>query len=362
MKCFKIVLPAMLALLWSMSFQSCKEDEEHEEIRSYRMGFQNSAPRFDDLNLFMQSLNMWTIRADAAIIVTEVPWEVYLSGEDFVDYVSANYKDLGEFYRSKNLELYVYIDPQNGLDRTADATALVQAGRSIAESEIQKAYERFVIVMDSILVPEHMGLALETNLIRDASTPEIYNGVKNAANSAAVALKARSSQALISVSVQADHAWGKLAGGDYNGVEQDFEDFPFIEELGISSYPYFGFNEPEEIPMNYYSRLLHGRNISVFISEGGWASKGIPGSQYQRTEELQRRYIEHHDHLLEEVKATAYFQLLFTDIDEEALPDNIPPNIVYFTTLGLVREDFEPKPALSAWDALFKRKLQIVKL
>ncbi|MBK7258755.1 MAG: hypothetical protein IPI01_13355 [Ignavibacteriae bacterium] len=39
-------------------------------------------------------------------------------------------------------------------------------------------------------------------------------------------------------------------------VATDFADFPFIDELGLSSYPYLsGFTAPEQIPPDYYSRL-----------------------------------------------------------------------------------------------------------
>lgn len=44
---------------------SCKNDEDIPTTRTYRMGFQNSAPRIDNLDLFIQSLNLWTQRADA---------------------------------------------------------------------------------------------------------------------------------------------------------------------------------------------------------------------------------------------------------------------------------------------------------
>ncbi|HYC85259.1 MAG TPA: hypothetical protein VEB86_08560 [Chryseosolibacter sp.] len=351
-------LPLVFFITACVAFTSCDDNSHHESGRSYKMGFQNSAPRFDDINLYMQSLKLWTTRADAAIIVTEVPWQVYFSGADFIDYVVDNYKDLAAFYASKDLELYVCVDPQNGLDRASDAIALVQEGRSISEPEIQEVYRRFVVVMDSVLTPAHLGLALETNLIRAIASPAIYNGVKTAASNAALDLEARNSTAILSISVQAEMAWGKLGGGTYTGVEQDFTDFPFIAELGISSYPYFGYETPEEMPANYYSRLLNGRNIPVFVSEGGWASGSVPDSQFTRNEDIQERYIEHHHHLLTDAHATAYFQLLFTDIDESALPPDVPPNIVYFTSIGLVRRDFSPKPALTAWDELFALHLQ----
>src|SRR6188508_1980288 len=84
---------------------SC-DDEEEPQSRTYLMGFQNSAPEFGNFDMFIQSLNMWTTRADAAFINTEVPWEKFLAGEDPVDFVVANYKDLVIFYRNKNFKLW----------------------------------------------------------------------------------------------------------------------------------------------------------------------------------------------------------------------------------------------------------------
>jgi hypothetical protein len=58
--------------------------------------------------------------------------------------------------------------------------------------------------------------------------------------------------------------------------------------------------------------------------------------------------------LLNEVGATAVFQLLFTDIDIAAVPDDVPDNIDYFLYIGLVDINFNIKPALNAWDIVFK--------
>ena len=328
----------------------CKKEEE--PARTFRMGFQNSAPRFDNLDLFIQSLNLWTQRADAAMITTEVPWAELLAGTTVNDYVVNNYKDLVAYYRSKDLKLWVYIDPQNGLDRTTDAVDLQQAGKSIADADMQLLYKKFAVAMDSILKPDHLGLALETNLIRDAAPAAIYNGVRNAATATAQAIRARNAIVPLSISVQVDHAWGKLGGGSYTGIAQDFTDFPFIQELGLSSYPYFGFDNPADIPLNYYSRLVEGKNMPVFVTEGGWSSASVPGS-FTSSPELQKAYIEHHAHLLNEAKAEALFQLLFTDIDVTSVPDDVPDNINYFLYLGLVDINFQVKPGLGAWDLIF---------
>jgi hypothetical protein len=350
----------ILAFIFSVCIASCTSDEKLDETRSYQMGFQNSAPRFDDLELFLQTLNLWTARADAAIISIEVPWEQLLAGENVIEHVTNNYVGLTQYYRSKNLFLWMYIDPQNGLDRTSDAVDLVSVGKSIAQPAIQQIYQRFVVVMDSLLKPDHVGLALETNLIRSAASPAIYQGVKQAANEAAAELRRRNSRARLSVSLQVDHAWGKLVGGSYQGVEQDFKDFPFIEEVGLSSYPYFGFQNPADIPLDYYARLLVGKELPAFVAEGGWTSKSLtlPAGMVTSSPQLQKSYIEHHHMLLNEIQATAYFQLVFTDIDLKNVPTDVPANLAYFSYLGFVDETLAPKPALDAWDNLFKRSLK----
>jgi hypothetical protein len=324
------------------------------------MGFQNSAPRFDIFELYVQSLLTWSSRADAAIITTEVPWSLMIKGENVVEYVVSNYNDLGAYYRDRNYKLWVYIDPQNGLDRTKDALELIAAGKSIADADMQNHYRRFVIVMDSLLKPDHLGLALETNLIRTASSPGIYNGVKQAAALAAQDVRKVNTNVKLSISVQAEHAWGKLTGGPYEGVSKDFMDFPFIEELGISSYAYLGFNSPEDLPDNFYSRLIEGKSIPVFVSEGGWSSKSVTTADrsFVSSPDIQARYVERHAGLLNSVNATAYFQLVFTDIDIDHLPAGVPDNIGYFAYLGLVDKDFNDKPALSSWDRIFALEIR----
>ena len=348
-----IIRLLVLIPLIAISVISCKKDEDPPS-RTFRMGFQNSAPRID-INLILQSLNLWTQRADVAMITTEVPWAELLGGMSVDDYVVNNYKDLVAFYRSKNLKLWVYIDPQNGLDRTSDAVSLQQANKSIADADMQLLYQKFTVAMDSILKPDHLGLALETNLIRDASPASIYNGVKTAVNVTAQAVRARNTTVPLSISVQVDHAWGKLGGGSYTGIAQDFTDFPFIQELGLSSYPYFGFDDPTDIPLNYYTRLVGGKNLPVFITEGGWSSASVttPDRSFVSSPELQKAYIEHHTHLLNEVDAKAVFQLVFTDIDSASVPVDVPDNIDYFLYIGLVDINFNIKPALHAWDQVF---------
>jgi len=322
--------------------------------RTYRMGFQNFPPK-PDQTIALQALDLWTKRSDAAIISIQVPWAQLYSGTTPQQYIADNFKDLVSYYRGKNLKLWVYIDPANGLDRSTDATDLTALHKSIAQPAVQQLYSRFAFLMDSLLKPEHMGLALETNAIRDVSPDSVYQGIKAAANKTAALIRGYDKQVKLSVSVQADYAWGLLNGGPYLGIDKDFTDFPFVQELGISSYPYFVFDKPQDIPANYYSRLIQGHNIPVFISEGGWSTATV--GTYTGTPQKQQDYITKQGQLLDGVSAIAYFQLLFSDLDPSVFPPSTPDNVNLFTHIGLTDDGLNPKPALGNWDAIFKRSL-----
>ena len=215
---------------------------------------------------------------------------------------------LVSYFRSKGLKLYYMNDLTNGLDRSQEDPQLVALGRSITEPAVQQVYRNYVLAVASILKPEFIGLAAETNLIRAAAPPTVYAAVVQTANAASSDLVAASSTSTRVISVQVETAWGLLGnGGSYVGVERDFADFPFIQLLGLSSYPYVAFAQPENIPSNYYSRVLNGRTLPVMVAEGGWTSASV-GSVVS-SPNLQARYITRQAQLLDSVKARAVVQL-----------------------------------------------------
>jgi hypothetical protein len=150
-------------------------------------------------------------------------------------------------------------------------------------------------------------------------------------------------------------AWGRLRGGTtWVGIDQDRTDFPFLDALGLSSYPYLGgFTDPDSIPLNYYARLILGATLPLVVLEGGWPS--VPAGNAASSPAMQARYIVRHGRILDAAPVAGLFQITFTDLDVGALPPPVDPNIVPFAHLGLVDSVLDPKPALVAWDSLLQR-------
>jgi hypothetical protein len=181
----------------------------------------------------------------------------------------------------------------------------------------------------------------------------VYAALVTMSNAVAAERRAAGSKAKLMVSVQVDVAWGRLAGssGRFAGVARDRADFPFVDVLGLSSYPYLaGFKTPEEIPLDYYSRITADAPLPMIVTEGGWTSGSVTG--VASSPELQARYIRRQMQLADSAKLLGVFQITYTDLDVASF--NLPSGSILplFAQLGLVDASYRAKPALAVWDSV----------
>ena len=276
------------------------------------MGFSAIPPRAD-VTAVLATVDLMATRSDVALIFGEPPWDTLLAGTTPAAYVARQRRPLADYFRAKGLRVWVYLDPANGLDRSAESQLLNAAGRSLTEPGIQALYREYAVAMDTLLRPDVLGLAVETNLVRMLSTPALYSAVKQVAADAAAQVRSHDASVQLSASVQVEAAWGRIPVGPYQGIETDLADFPFAQLLGLSSYPYFVWATPESLPDDYYSRLIAGRSLPVAMIEGGWSSQSVSGVSSDAA--AQQRYIARQARLLDQANAAAVFQLTFTDLD-----------------------------------------------
>jgi hypothetical protein len=338
---------------WFALAAACNDPSDPAGVddRTFRMGF-SAFPPSTNQTLALQALELWSTRADAAIMHLGVPWAGLLQGFTPDQALEQNGVGLANYFRAKGLPLTVMIDVTDGLNRAAEAPELVALGRSIAEPAVQQVYRAYAVAVAERLRPEFLGLAAETNLIRLAAPAPVYQAMVAMTNAAAVEVKAVAPTLRLYVSVQVETAWGGLQGtGQFIGVEQDFQDFPFLELLGLSSYPYLGgWTDPAQLPENYYTRLRGSRPVPLLVVEGGWASESAPG--FSSSPALQAAYFRRQARLAEQSGLLRWFQLTFTDLDLAGFPE-LPPVAVLFARLGLVDAELRPKPSLAVWDSVF---------
>lgn len=321
--------------------------------RTYFMGFSSFPPRLS-IQSILETIDAFAPHSDAALIVTEPPWDSLLAGRPPDSLIRNNQLGLANYFRGKGLtRIVVSVDPTNGLDRASDSAPLVAAGRSLTEPAIQALFRAYVVAIDTLIHPEYLSVASETNLIRAAAPGALYDAVVQAANDAAADVRARDAAVKIFTTVQVETAWGALGGGGtYVGIAVDRADFPFAQVIGLSSYPYLGgFTDPDSVPLDYYARIASGTGLPEMVIEGGWSSDSTITPPWNVSN--QERYIEREATLLDQAGAIGWFQITFADLDMASL--GLPPSAAPFASLGLVDVDLNAKPALSAWDAAFAR-------
>ena len=321
--------------------------------RSYRMGFSYLPPRFTIPDV-LRTVDSVSHHADAMLMVLDVPWAALLADTSASVLINRDQLPLVRIIRAKGLPIAATLEPANGVDRTAESAVLVSLGRSITEPAVQRAYREYVVAFDSIVHPDWLNIAVETNLIRAAAKPAVYSALVTMSNAVAKQLRAAGSHTKLAVSVQVDVAWGRLTGNGsaFVGVQRDRQDFPFIDVLGLSSYPYLaGFTAPEQLPLDYYSRLTSGSAaIPMMVMEGGWSSGAVPG--VTSSPDLQARYIRRQQQLADAAKLIGLFQITFTDLDLSTVTLPAGSILPLFTQLGMLDVNYRPKPALAVWDSV----------
>jgi hypothetical protein len=351
------LLAILLALLASTA---CGSDSSgpRAKSRTYLMGFSNFPPA-PDAALQRRSVQLWNTRSDAAILHIDPPWESLLAGGDPDFIVSQTILPLTSVYASLGKQVVIETDLTNGIDRAAESPALLALGHSITEDTVQKVYRRYALSVARLAAPQYLGLASETNLIRLASSPAVYAAVVRMTNDAAADIRSTGNQTPLYVSVQVDVAWGRLGLSGptaFVGIDRDRADFPFINVLGLSAYPYLaGYTDPSQVPDDYFSRLAGTPALRELVTEGGWSSANI--GAVHSSAALQAAWIDRASTLLDNAHAIAWFQLDFTDINLVAfgLPAD-DPQVAPFVFIGLVDTVLAPKPALATWDSVFARQ------
>lgn len=320
--------------------------------RTYRMGFTHISPQ-PTLESALATLAAWERRGDAGLLLATPPWGALLGGASAPAHVRQEYLELAKYYRARGFMVVVMIEATDGFQRDKEATELVALGRSIGEPEIQALYREFAIALDTIVRPDYLGLAMETNLVRAIAPAALYANLRTLANSTAAAIEATGSTTPLFSTVQVEVAWGKLAGANaWVGIAQDRADFPFMDALGLSSYPNLAtVAVPEDLPLDYYSRLVPDGDLPMMVLEGGWASETIV---HPSSRALQARYLRRQVAIADSAKLIGLFQLTYPDLDVAAYGQT---QMGPFATMGLATTSLAGKPALEEWDNAFAREV-----
>lgn len=318
--------------------------------RSYYMGFSMLLPPTSQpATTFPKKLEILTKNSDALVEHPDVPWKALLEGQSPDELAQKLLGSVVAQARAKNLKVFVLIEPLDGVNREQEAVELRQLKRSLTETEVQAAFRNFAKAVVKTVRPDYLGLAAEVNLFRMLGSETVYQALVKMVNDTAQEIKRDQPSLSLYVSANLEAAWGVTTKEkQYQGFDYVFQDFLFMDGLGITTYPLPLYDFPDEVPADYLSRPLANRKLPVIIDESGWPSKF---NKKVTSSEIQAQWIRKLGLLADSVNTRLLAQLLLMDVE----PAFSNQDVEVFTTQGLYTYDFQAKPALAEWQTVFKR-------
>jgi len=328
-------------------------DPQTQGGRTYEMGWAPTAPR-PDVSLLLATMDSMAQVSDIAMLQQPVPWQEILAGAS-VDSLVEDRAGVADYLRALGMDVIFLVDPLDGLDRRKEDPGLLATGHSILEPSIRAVHEDWVLRIAERIQPRYMGLASEINTLAARGDSTLYRTIREMINDLAPRVRAVSPSTQVFVSFQADEANGVLG-------PEPIDDFALIDDfdidaLGLSSYPVFAFDEPSEIPDDYFRVFADATDLPLLLVEGGWTSADVPWSA--GTPEQQVAFVNRFEQLLDGVRARAWVMLTFTDLDIDSygLDPDRAAGLSNFAHMGILDVDLQRKPAYAAWKRVFDRPL-----
>lgn len=128
--------------------------------------------------------------------------------------------------------------------------------------------------------------------------------------------------------------------------------------VALTSYPFFDYTTPAEVPADYYSRLQSYTNLPIAITETGWVSQAELPSEYQElmttgfngSEDEQHEWLLRLPMLLADTNAEFVSWAFLFDITEWQTANSDEFGV--FNSVGLHYNSGAPKQSWHTWSAL----------
>jgi len=233
-------------------------------------------------------------------------------------------------------------DVDGGMALTVDFTVPAQVA----------AYTDALVALAREIEPPYLGVGNEVNRLWEQD-PAGYEAWRVALPAIADAVRAASPSTQVFATFQYEFLRGAGAlSGESRTPEWALLDGvrEALDLVAFTTYPFFDFATPEEIPSDYYREGAERAGLPVAFSEVGWPSAPLavaPRSSFGGTEAEQAGFIARLPELLDGVDLVFVMWVWAYDS---------PATGPLFESLGLSQNDGTPKPALEGWRRFLERE------
>ncbi|MBI4440107.1 hypothetical protein HY638_03995 [Candidatus Woesearchaeota archaeon] len=151
--------------------------------------------------------------------------------------------------------------------------------RSISENEVQ--YVSSIAKFAETYKPKYIGIGIETNYY-GLKSPNGYKEFVSLYNKAYDAVKAASPNTKVFTAFQLEAMKGLWESpSEQWSMLDDFK----LDIAVFTTYPYLVYDNPVDIPSDYYSSIKQHTSLPIGFTEMGWPSESMPGRDSSEEEQ-----------------------------------------------------------------------------
>lgn len=214
--------------------------------------------------------------------------------------------------------------------------------KSASFAGIKGDFEKVAVNVAKELQPKYLGLGVEINVLYEKN-PEDFEVFVQSYNQLYKEIKAISSKTKVFPIFQLEFTKGKgcLSGQKRNEEWSLLEKFENQMDLAVfTTYPMLDYEDPKDIPKDYYSEITKQTKKKVAFTEMAWPSGSLAGRSSSETEQAEflARFLE----LTKNLDKEFFIWTLIHDTNSNDL----------FGTIGLRKNDGTEKEVYDQWIGL----------
>jgi len=282
---------------------------------------------------------------------TDEDWLEFFGTVSILGGTVGNYSQISDLARNQEVGVAAGLEvlPVTGFHQDADGGLVVTV--DFADPTERDAFLDELLAFVAEFRPPYLGVGNEVNRVWE-DDPEAFDAWVAVLPEIVAAIHQVSPGTQIFVTFQYEFLIGRDDITGANRVE-DWTPFeavaPHLDLVAFTSYPYFGAQDPADLPDDYYAAIAERTDGPVGFTELGWPSEaieplvGTPVEGLGGTPEEQAAFVERLDSLLEPLALA--FAMWVWAYDTPAVDPT-------FASLGFSSPAGEPKPAFEGWRAL----------
>jgi hypothetical protein len=345
---------ALALVLLAVTFVSCNDGADGSSTgnnsgatRSFAMGFSSLPAELTDES-YADAFEQAASAGEVILIQRTPPWQELLAGGVSNDSAAATEREV-QLADEFDLDIFFAIDP---IETTEQGSVLAGLpadlrGSGFSDERVRQGFIEFAQYVALNYRPRYLALGVDVNSY-ERQNPDDFAAFASLYAETYDAVKEQSPDTLVFPTFQLEDMSGRLPGGETQSSQwsliDDFE--AKLDLLAVSTYPSRVFDDPGDIPSDYYRQLSAHTERPVAVAEMGYGTEPDSEGSESAGELRQAAFL---DRVLNDAEQMD-MALAVWFVRQDPKYSGDPAISSLLQHMGLLRSEGTEKAAWSVWE------------